>query len=65
VLILSCYWPLILWPKLKKLLRKKVSSNKRIMPDNTSVVVLVTRRIERDLTKRFNKIEVDWSVIKK
>ncbi|OBT41609.1 hypothetical protein VE00_07827 [Pseudogymnoascus sp. WSF 3629] len=46
-----------------KLLRKKVSSNKRVTPDDTNVVVLVTDRSERDLTKRFDETEIGWPVI--
>jgi hypothetical protein len=65
VLAPSFYWPLILQPKLEKLLCKKVPSNKRVMPDDTSVVVSVTGRSERDLIKRFDEIEIDWPVIEK
>jgi len=65
VLAPSFYWPLILQPKLEKLLYKKVPSNKRVMSDDTSVVVSVTGRSERDLTKRFDEIEIDWPVIEK
>jgi hypothetical protein len=48
-----------------KPLCKKLSSNKRVRPDDTSVVVSVTERSERDLTKRFDEIDIDWSVIEK
>src|SRR5438045_3459980 len=37
VLAPSFYWPVILRPKLEKLLHKKVLSNKRIMPADTYV----------------------------
>ena len=65
VLAPSFYWPLVLRPKLDKLLRKKVSSNKRVVPDDTCVVISITKRSERDLTKRFNETEIDWPVIEK
>lgn len=65
VLAPSFYWPLILRPKLEKLLRKKVPSNKRVMPDVTSVVVPVTGRSEQELTKRFDEMEIDWRVVEK
>jgi hypothetical protein len=65
VLAPSFYWPQYLKPKLEKLLRKKVSSNKRVAPDDTNVVVSVTDRSERDLTKRFDETEIGWPVIEK
>lgn len=61
----SFYWPLYLRPKLEKLLYKKLLLNKRVRLDNTNVVVLVTERLEQDLTKRFDKIKVNWSVVEK
>jgi hypothetical protein len=65
ILIPSFYWPLILQPKLEKLLRKKVPSNKCVMPDDISMVISVIGQSERDLTKRFDEIEIDWPVIEK
>jgi hypothetical protein len=59
------YWPQFLQPKLEKLLRKKVSSNKRVTPDDTNVVVSVNDRSERDLTKRFDETEIGWPIIEK
>jgi hypothetical protein len=40
-------------------------SNKRVRPDDTNVVVLVTERSERDLTKRFDETDIYWLVIEK
>ncbi|CZT13844.1 uncharacterized protein RAG0_17336 [Rhynchosporium agropyri] len=59
------YWPLFLQPKLEKLLCKKLPSNKRDRPDGTNVVVSVTERSERDLTKRFDETDIDWPVVEK
>lgn len=55
VLVPSVYRPLFLQPKLEKLICRKVPSNKRVRPDDTNVVVSVTGRSERDLTKRFDE----------
>jgi hypothetical protein len=65
VLAPTFYWPQFLKPKLEKLLRKKVSSNKRVTPDDTNVVVSVTDRSERDLTRRFDETEIGWPDIEK
>ena len=65
VLAPTFYWPEFLKPKLEKLLRKKVPSNKRVTPDDTNVVVSVRDRSERDLTKRFDETEIEWPVIER
>ena len=65
ILVLTFYWSLFLWPKLEKLLYKKLSLNKRIRPDDTNIVVSMTKRSERDLTKRFDKTDINQPVIEK
>ena len=35
--------------------------NRHIRCDDTTVVASVTDRSERDLTKRFDDIDIDWS----
>ncbi|KIM94789.1 hypothetical protein OIDMADRAFT_63258, partial [Oidiodendron maius Zn] len=65
VLALTFYWPQYLKPKLEKLLRKKVSSNKGVTPDDTNVVISVTDQSERDLTRRFDETEIEWPVVEK
>jgi hypothetical protein len=57
VLAPNFYWSPFLRPKLEKLPRKKLSPNKRVRPDDTNVVVSVTERSERDLTKRFDETD--------
>jgi hypothetical protein len=59
VLAPTFYWPLFLRPKLEKLLGKKLPPNKHIRSDNTNVVVSATERLEQDLTKQFDKTEID------
>ena len=49
---------MILKPKLGKLLRK-LSQNRNIRCDDRKVIVSVTGRSERDLTKRFDDIDVN------
>ena len=65
VLAPSFYWPQFLKPKLEKLLCKKISSNRRVAADDTNVVVSVTDRSERDLTRRFDETEIGWPGIEK
>lgn len=53
------HWRLFLQPKLKELLSRKYP-HKEIESDDTSVVVSVTRHSQRDLTRRFDRTDVDW-----
>ncbi|PSN61086.1 hypothetical protein BS50DRAFT_535093, partial [Corynespora cassiicola Philippines] len=59
------YWSLYLRPKLEKVLCKKLSANRRVRADDTNVVISVNERSERDLTKRFDETEIDWSMVEK
>jgi hypothetical protein len=59
------YWSLFLREKLDKLLQKKLSPSKRVTCEDTNVVVSVTDRSERDLTKRFDERDVDWFLVEK
>jgi hypothetical protein len=65
VLLPVAYWHVSLKPKLDKLLQKKVPQNRHIRCDDTTVVVTVTDRSERDLSKRFDDIDIDWSMIQR
>jgi hypothetical protein len=62
---LAPYWEFLLQPKLKKLLRQKVAANRCVRSDDINIVVLVRERGVRDLIKRFNETEIDWSVVEK
>jgi hypothetical protein len=65
VLAPMAYWHMFLKPKLEKLLRKKLPQNRAVRCDETNVIVSVTGRSERDLTKRFDDIDIDWSIVEK
>lgn len=59
------YWIAFLRSKLEKLAKKKLPSNKCFDVDDTSIVVCVNDRGERDLTKRFDGLNIDWRVIER
>jgi hypothetical protein len=59
------YWSLFLRDKLAKLLQKKLPPSKRVACEDTNVVVSVTERSKRDLTKRFDEMDVDWFLVER
>jgi hypothetical protein len=63
VLAPGAFWDQTLKPKLHQLLAKKTPRNKCYEPDETNVVVSVTDRSQRDLTKRFDELDIDWGVV--
>ena len=65
VLAPARYRSMFLQAKLDALLSKKIASGKRIKPDDSNVVVSVNERSERDLIRRFDELNVDWSVVEK
>jgi hypothetical protein len=65
VLAPTAYWHMVLKPKLERLLRKMLLQNRHVRSDDTNVIVSVNHRSERDLIKRFEDIDVDWSIIEK
>lgn len=62
VLPLVDCWNHILKPNLDDFLYK---TNRSLASEYTTVVVSVTERSERDLTKRFDKTSIDWAVIER
>jgi hypothetical protein len=65
VLAPGCYWRLVLQARLEELLQSKFPGNRRVRPDDTNVVVSVTERSQRDLTKRFDQTKIHWAVVEK
>lgn len=61
----SAYWSKVLQDKLEKLLEGKISSKGRVKSDDTSITVSVNDRSQRDLMKRFDHIEIDWTAVEK
>lgn len=61
--------PSILWPRIEqeaiKILRSKIAHDRRVRPDDTNVVVSVNDRSQRDLIKRFESTDINWTAIEK
>ncbi|KAM5528784.1 hypothetical protein FOXYSP1_16628 [Fusarium oxysporum f. sp. phaseoli] len=62
VLAPGAFWDTTLEDKVDKLLKQKTPRGKSYVPEETIVVVSVTDRSERDLTKRFDEFNVDWKI---
>ncbi|VTO92628.1 unnamed protein product [Fusarium graminearum] len=62
VLAPGAFWGMILEAKVERLLRQKTPRGKIYVPEETIIVVSVTDRSERDLTKRFDEFNIDWEM---
>ncbi|OQE62923.1 hypothetical protein PENNAL_c0256G06018 [Penicillium nalgiovense] len=60
----SSYWEKIN-EKAAGLLRRKIARDRRVRPDDTTIVVSVKDRSQRDLTKRFESTDIDWTTVEK
>jgi hypothetical protein len=60
----SSYWE-NLKEKAGSLLRRKIARDRRVRPDDTTIVVSVKDRSQRDLTKRFESTDIDWTTVEK
>ncbi|CZS75053.1 unnamed protein product [Fusarium graminearum] len=59
VLAPGALWETTLKDKVDRLLRQKTPQGKSYLPEETIVIVSVTDRSERDLTKRFDEFDID------
>jgi hypothetical protein len=65
VLTPSAYWPKTPKGKLERLLEGKILRKGRVRSDDTSIAVSVNNRSQRDLIKRFDYLDIDWTTIEK
>jgi len=62
-LTLGAFWDVALYGKIDEALSREFAPQDRPKPYNTVVVVSVNKRAERDITKEFLGLDVDWSII--
>jgi hypothetical protein len=65
VLTPAVYWRMYLQEKVEKLVDKKLPRSSHVELDDVDVVASVKDRSESDLTKRFDDMDIDWSVIER
>jgi hypothetical protein len=65
VLAPAVYWRMYLQAKVEKLVEKKLPRSSKVTLDDISVVASVKDRSESDLTKRFDDMNIDWSVVER
>jgi hypothetical protein len=65
VLAPAVYWRFCLKDKVDKLLCRKLPRGRQVKCGDTSVVASVNDRSERDLTKGFDDMDIEWSVVER
>ena len=59
----AAFIDVVLSPRVEAVLAKKIPPSKSVQPDDTSVIVSVNDRTERDLNRTFDKMDIDWAEI--
>ena len=59
----SSFWQRTLRSRLDRLVGRKVGDADSVTAEETSVIVSVTDQSERDLTKPFDALDIDWTVV--
>jgi hypothetical protein len=63
VLALSDYWQQFLEKKMQNFMGRKAPCDRRVRAEDTSIVVSVRNCSRRDLTKRYDKTDIDGTTI--
>jgi hypothetical protein len=61
----AAYWHMYLKSKMEMFSSRKVGHNRYVEYNDISVVVSVNNCSERDLTKRFDNMNIDWPVVER
>ncbi|KAK5947998.1 hypothetical protein OHC33_010982 [Knufia fluminis] len=56
----ASFWQRTLRSRLDRLVGRKMGDGDAVKADETSIIVSVTDRAERDLAKRFDELDIDW-----
>ncbi|KAJ0272113.1 hypothetical protein COL940_010632 [Colletotrichum noveboracense] len=59
----QAFWERQLKEQVQEVLRRKLPPHKTFRPVDSDVVVSVTERSQRDLVKRFNELNIDWTLV--
>ncbi|KAF4487555.1 hypothetical protein CGGC5_v005858 [Colletotrichum fructicola Nara gc5] len=59
----QAFWDRHLKEQVQEVLRRKLPPHKTFRPVDSDVVVSVTERTQRDLVKRFNELNIDWTMV--
>jgi hypothetical protein len=59
------YWHMFLKPSLRSFSAGKVAQNRHVQCDDTTINVSVIDRSYRDLAKRFDDTDIDWTIVEK
>jgi hypothetical protein len=65
VLAPAVYWRMYLQAKVEKLVARKLPRSSHVELDDIGVIASIKDRSESDLTKRFDDMNIDWSVIER
>lgn len=63
VLAPSAYWLSVLKERLENVLQERVSRRRRLRSDDTAVIMSVNDRKHKNVKKRFNAVDVDWTQV--
>ncbi|KAF4880973.1 hypothetical protein CGCFRS4_v016021 [Colletotrichum fructicola] len=59
----QAFWERQLKEQVQEVLRRKLPPHKTFRPVDSDVVVSVTERSQRDLVKRFDELNIDWTMV--
>lgn len=58
LILARAFWQLFLEKKLEKVLRRKVARHRRVIANDTAIIMSVNDCTQRNLTKQFNNTDI-------